>query len=95
MSKDICKELRDVSRRSPSGISGCCLDAANEIEALRAENAALQHDIARHVQTCAEQAGEIERLTEALQIVASPLKINGDDHASAVKHARAALAAKE
>ena len=59
-----------------------------EVELLRA-------DIARHVQIAAEQAGEIERLTEALQIVAAPLKINGDDHASAVKHARAALAAKE
>lgn len=54
----------------------------------------LRADIARHVQIAAEQAGEIERLTEALQIVAAPLKINGDDHAAAVKHARAALAAK-
>lgn len=62
MSKDICKELRDVSRRSPSGISGCCLDAANEIEVLRAENEALRADIARHVQIAAEQAADIAQL---------------------------------
>ena len=51
MSKDICKELRDVSRRSPSGISGCCLDAANEIEVLRAEKEALRR-YANHTSDC-------------------------------------------
>jgi hypothetical protein len=33
----------------------------------------------------------IDRLIDVMEVVAAPLAINGEDHAAAVKHARAVL----
>jgi hypothetical protein len=42
-----------------------------------------------------ELAEQVRTLREVLEVIAAPLHINGDDHAAAVKHARAVLATTE
>jgi hypothetical protein len=48
-------------------------------------------EIARLREVCQERTDDVGRLAEALDMVASPLKIDGENHMAAVKLARAAL----
>lgn len=60
--RDICVRLDKWRLYADGSLSDDLREARAEIERLRADNAALVHDIGRHVQITADQANEIAEL---------------------------------